>query len=240
MNSHELQQQIRSGDREAFRQLYAACGQGVYLRAQEALGSPDAAREVVKQVFLSLHHEIQGSDRPLDVDARLFSLTSDEIRTRRVLAGDFSDAVQPSAQAETAAPVTAAAEPAGQTRTAEAAQQPAAPAEAAAASSPGPVPPPQHDPFAGAEPYRSPLERAEAYMRADPEAAKKALREKRKQRREREPKQRGNAVVTALIILFLLLFVWVLAGILMDLAILPRVDLGFRWFNEHIFPLFTL
>ena len=47
-------------------------------------------------------------------------------------------------------------------------------------------------------------------------------------------------MVTALIFVFLALFIWIAVGILMDLGILTRIDLGFAWFNENIFPLFQL
>ena len=41
-------------------------------------------------------------------------------------------------------------------------------------------------------------------------------------------------------ILLSLLFLWIVAGILMDLGILPYYDLGFAWFNANLYPLFTL
>ncbi len=37
---------------------------------------------------------------------------------------------------------------------------------------------------------------------------------------------------------FLCCMIWAFIGILMDLSILPPANLGFRWFNRHIFPLF--
>lgn len=215
MNSHELQRKIRGGDRDAFRALYAACGQGVYTRAQAALGDADAARDAVKQVFLNLHNEILASGQPLDIDARLVDLLDGEVRMRRVLAGDF-----------TAADDARPAPP-----------PPEAPVQSAPATeAPAPEKPPRPapDPFSEAEPYRPPLERAQAYMQADAAGARQ------KKQKERPSRTRGNAFITVLIVIFLLLFLWVLAGILMDFKILPRIDLGFRWFNEAIFPLFSL
>lgn len=32
--------------------------------------------------------------------------------------------------------------------------------------------------------------------------------------------------------------IWSAIGILMDLSILPSADLGYKWFNRHLFPLF--
>ncbi len=39
-------------------------------------------------------------------------------------------------------------------------------------------------------------------------------------------------------VFFLCCMIWAFIGILMDLSILPPANLGFRWFNRHIFPLF--
>ncbi len=213
MNSHDLQRKIQGGDRDAFRELYAVCGQGVYLQAQEALGDSDAARDTVKQVFLNLHHEILSSEHPLDIDARLATLTDAELRTRRILKGDLS-----AADGAVGAP-----------------PEPVVSQAAAASASPAP------DPFAAAEPYRPPLERAQARMDADKAAETlDAVRKKRASCEPHEPKKRGDTVVTVLIVIFLLLFVWVLVGILMDLSVLPRIDLGYQWFNDTVFPLFNL
>lgn len=229
MNSHELQKRIQGGDRDAFRELYAVCGQGVYLTAQEALGDADAARDAVKQIFLNLHHEILSSDHPLDIDARLLALTEEELRTRRILGGDLS--AEPASEAPPApiAPPASEAPPATEAKPAP--EAPSAPQEAA-------PPPPAPDPIEEAAPYSPPLERAQAHMEADEELARR--RKKREQRAERPSGQRGNAVITILIVIFLLLFLWVLAGILMDFEILPRIELGYRWFNESVFPLFNL
>ena len=231
MNSHELQKRIQAGDREAFRELYALCGRGVFLRAQEAFSDADAVRGIVKQVFLNLHHEIFSSDKLLDIDMRLEALTDIEIRTRRILAGDF-------AAAETINPPPADDAPAVEAFHARPeATVSAAPPESAADSAPHaaePIP----EIFEQAAPYRTPLERTQAHMAAEPPQQNR--RKKRRQQPEYGKKRRGGVLTTILLVLFLLLFVWLLLGILMDFSILPRFNLGYHWFNETIFPLFTL
>lgn len=207
MNSHELQQRIQNGDRDAFRTLYSACGPRVYQLAYDALGDESATRSVVKQVFLTLHREIQRSTSPLDIDARLSALTREELRTARLLSGDFT-AVQ--------------------------AEEPAAAAQNVAQPDPQPVAAPEP-----AAPQLPPLQRAEAYMEAE-RKGKPGKRDKRAHAPEEERPHRSSAVITVLIVLFLLMFLWVLAGILMDFAIIPRFDLGYQWFNDTVFPLFSL
>lgn len=224
MNSHELQNRIKNGDSDAFRELYAVCGQGVYQHAYEALKDTAAARDAVKQVFLVLHREILQSDHPLDIDARLTALTDSETETRLVLDGvfDAAESLQASAQpsykasSDSAAAHVPAAEPA-------APPQPPKPSDSEAV----------HDAFKNASPYLPPLERAEAHMQADGIPVQP-------EKKSDKPKEHGNVVITVLIVIFLLMFLWVLAGILMDFDVLPRLDLGFSWFNQHIFPLFNL
>ena len=43
-----------------------------------------------------------------------------------------------------------------------------------------------------------------------------------------------------LLILLLLILLWVLAGVLMDVQLIRAYDLGYSWFNETIYPLFSL
>ncbi|MDO4493121.1 MAG: hypothetical protein Q4C53_04440 [Clostridia bacterium] len=60
---------------------------------------------------------------------------------------------------------------------------------------------------------------------------------------EVKPKKKGNAgivIASVLLVVLVLIFLWLVAGILMDYRILPTVDLGYSWFNTHVFNLFRL
>lgn len=54
------------------------------------------------------------------------------------------------------------------------------------------------------------------------------------------PKKHGFGRTAAVILLCagILLMLWVIAGLLMDLELLPPVDLGYEWFNRQIAPWF--
>ena len=39
--------------------------------------------------------------------------------------------------------------------------------------------------------------------------------------------------------LLLLVLLWALVGVLMDTRLIPAIDLGYRWFNQMVFPLFA-
>ena len=56
----------------------------------------------------------------------------------------------------------------------------------------------------------------------------------------RRKSRKGAIIAGIILVILLLLFIWLLAGILMDLEILPFVDLGYSLFNEHVFEFFRL
>lgn len=47
-----------------------------------------------------------------------------------------------------------------------------------------------------------------------------------------------SGILWALVAVMLLLLIWVAAGVLMNLSLVPYGDWGYSWFNAHIFPLF--
>lgn len=56
---------------------------------------------------------------------------------------------------------------------------------------------------------------------------------------ERKPKNRGLFIFCIILnIILILILLWFLAGLLVNLGILPEIDLGYSWFNSHIYPLF--
>ncbi len=51
-------------------------------------------------------------------------------------------------------------------------------------------------------------------------------------------RRKGSRVYWVIFVIVLVIFLWVLADILMYKGILPGIDLGYSWFNEHLFQLF--
>ena len=244
MFQDELQRRIHYGDKDAFRELYNKYSRDVYSLVYTALGDVDASRNSIKQVFMKLYRELIQTEDDLDLAERLSALTNEEIRLARILSGDFSkDALQvlytvsvdrdPNTS-DTMMRVRSrmmADEGDGNkllfpetpaTEIAEAGYRRDMPAE-----------------------ERGPAERRKPVPKKEP-------REKRDQTAYREEEQRvgldlkqekkrgGSAVVLILLILFVLAFLWLLAGILMDLKIIPFMDLGFSFFNQHVFEFFKI
>ena len=84
-------------------------------------------------------------------------------------------------------------------------------------------------PFADAP--KPPLERAKARYAIGQAAAAPAS----------EPQHRGGRVAGILLIaLLFLLLLWVLSGMMMSLGWIPRLDLGYTWFDHTVFCLFDL
>ena len=243
MFQDELQRRIHDGDKDAFRELYNRYSRDVYSLVYTALGDADASRNSIKQVFMKLYRELIRTENDLDLAERLSALTNEEIRLARILAGDFSkDALQ------VLYTVSVDRDPdSGDTmmrvrsRTMEedAGDRLLFPEPAAAVTAPV------------GYTDEAPREEARAPEKRKPVPKEEPRGEQRRPdvRKEEQPigldlkeeKKRGGSVAVLIVLaVFVLAFLWLLAGILMDLKIIPFVDLGFSFFNRHVFQFFTI
>ena len=210
MVTNELQKRIQNGDREAFRSVYTKYGRDVYLTALHALSSEEAARGVVKQTFLSLHHELMHATEDVDIGLRVKELAENELLLLEILKTGGGE--------QAASAVTERAKSTERARTYV--EPDTEPEDEAESAIPADLPP---------------LERTRAYMRADnaPGAAPKRERKSGSSRF-------SQGLSVFFLIVFLLLLLWTLAGVLMGLGFVPKFDLGYDWFNRSVFPLFHL
>lgn len=247
MISNELQYQIHQGDPEAFKTLFAMRGKDVYLLALDALGNVADARSAAKQVFLKLEHELTEAPGPINVDARITALTREELMR--------CASEQPAADSITWEEWQSSAT---MTRT-----KPCPPAPAAVATAPHAehfpqgAPPPIRDEAAATEhaprlPDAPPMHDDNALPVHDVDAL--PARDEAPQPhtisdlppmpdRIAAPSPRPRPVALLLWIgvgLLAVLLLWLLLNILMGLQLIPRIDLGYSWFNAQVFPLFTL
>ncbi|MCE5189524.1 MAG: hypothetical protein LLF75_10165 [Eubacteriales bacterium] len=215
MVTNPLQKRISSGDRDAFKAVYSEYGRGVFLAALKALGSEAAARDVVKQTFLNLHRELFNAADDMDIPVRIRELTDHEILVSKIVQNkDSLSAFSREGAAN--------GDDAGTDRSAERYSE--------------------HGTFSGfasedADDALPPLERTQLYMEADRTLSGKKSGEPASVQKQ---KRRGSGFVRFLLILLLLLLLWALAGVLMDIHLIPSYDLGYRWFNTTIYPLFSL
>ena len=237
MISHELQYKIHLGDSEAFKTLFSGYGRAVYCNALCGLSDVAGARSVTKRVFLRLQHELMESPGPIDVDARVAALISDELD--RYTAGKSTEHPAGTAhtwetcvqgvQAAAASPVPSGTSPAPADKPVVSVEPPmAGPCDAAASE-----PPSSTCHTATPEPDAS------APCATDPAAP-----DRLPPRYDAAPPQRGRSrlgitLLWLMVCLLALLLVWLMLDIVMHLQLLPRVDLGYTWFNHHVFRLFS-
>ena len=251
MFQDELQNRIHDGDQAALRELYSRYSREIYAIAHTALGNSDSARTVVKQVFYHIYREILRSETDLDLIARLSALTNEEIRILRVASGDLSpDALQAAFFITASAPNTANTMQRIQARMqqqeAAAPVEEAAPVQEAVAESPtSAAAEPAFDPFR--EVPQDPMSFVEPEDTTAPippniqEPAAAVEEESDLSPAPTKKKSRKGAVIAAIVLIVLLvIFAWLLCGILMDLEILPYFDLGYSLFNKYVFEFFRL
>jgi len=212
MITNTLQKRISAGDREAFKAVYSEYGRGVFLAAMKALGSEADARVVVKQTFLNLHRDLLNAADDVDIPVRIRELTEHELLLTKILRnkGVFDAAVQ--------------GDPLDSSYT-SAYRNGGASARSVYDAEDLPE---ESEPL-------PPLERTYAYMEAD-----RVFASKRPEETPAPTKatKRGGFQKVLVMLLLLVLF-WALVGVLMDVRLIPAFDLGYRWFNATIFPLFS-
>ncbi len=223
MIQSELQQRAHAGDREAFREIYETYSREVYALAQRRFNDAEKSRGIVRQVFLSLYRELLHEDEDIDIPARVSAIVDEEIRIRRIADGDLSEDTLKAQCALAEEPDTSGTmerirrrmdaeqeRDAGEAGSEEPAVQPAVPTE----TMQGTVP------------------QARAKDAAQPELLQTPKKKKRA--------STGGTIAAIVAAVLFLVFLWLLAGILMDLDVIPGFDLGYRWFNEHIFDFFRI
>ncbi|GEM_PF-2261012 len=56
---------------------------------------------------------------------------------------------------------------------------------------------------------------------------------------EAKPRNKGLFIFCIILnVILILILLWFLGGLLVNLGVLPDIDLGYSWFNAHIYPLF--
>lgn len=209
---------VRSGDRSAVRELVATYGERVYARAYAKTKDASLAKEATRKAFSAAISEIKR-----DPSADGWSLWLDVLTERSI---------------EESAEISAAVKSIGSELERELFS--AAPSERAPLV---PTPEPSRQP--SPEPSRQPKSpQADSPLQQNPAQTREPVRPApRKTPRpiaetfDEAPRSHGGFSVVLFILLCALLL-WVVAGIGMSMGWLPKYDLGFTWFNEHVFKLF--
>ncbi len=253
MELSELVQRIRRGDREALRGLIAQYGAGVYRKAYQKTQDKDLAREATRRTFAQLVTTLQEqtdmdgwelwlnalAKRNIEACSNLRSdmaymegelnreLFAEQAPRARLVAGD-PDPAPAQAQESIAAFWQEGPFSAQEQAVARRAAQEQAVARRAA------------------------QEQAVARRAAQEQAAKRpstAEPPPRTTARRKPPRQRNSAdrlfddkpsagrsgaAAVVLLVTLCIILAWMAAGISMSLGLIPKIDLGYNWFNTHI------
>ena len=257
MQLSELVRRIRSGEKEAVKELVATYGSAVYQRAFERTNDKELAREAARQTFGQFVAIVQ--QQPQDDGWTLWfgDLIERNISTYAQISTDMRT-IESELDHELVQTTPAySAAPAYPTAPAPAAQPAAKEPESFIWRAPEPEAPPRKP----EQPQINWREAEEPQPPRTPEKGRRNDKKRKKADRGREPEQRahsdsirdeifdepyrkkakggaGHGFSIVLLILVSLLLLWVVVGVAMTLQWIPTYDLGFNWFNQHVFKLF--
>ena len=247
MQLSELVRRIRSGEKEAVKELVATYGSAVYQRAFERTGDKDLAREAARQTFgqfVAIVQQQQDDDGwnlwfgdLIERNISTYAQISTDIRTIEseldheiVSTASFSA----TSAAPAAAPIKQAAEPDSLIwrPEAEPAQQ-LKPESFVWREQPEQLSPQKP------EKTRRKERGKDRGKKQEPRAHKESIRDEIfDEPYSKKSRSGGHALSIVLLILVSLLLLWVVAGVVMTLRWIPFYDLGFTWFNQNVFKLF--
>ncbi|MDD4311170.1 MAG: hypothetical protein PHW41_01665 [Eubacteriales bacterium] len=247
MQLSELVRRIRRGEKEAVKELVAAYGSAVYQRAFERTNDKELAREAARQTFGQFVAIVQQQPEEdgwtlwfgdlIEKNISTYAQISTDMRTiESELDHEIVDSA-PVVAPVAARPAVSEPEPLNW-RTPE----------------PEPVPPrkaeqepliwreqqEQLSPRTPEKPKRSERARKQDERKQEARVHKDNVRDEIFDEPYRNKQKNGlsHGVSIVLLILVSLVLLWVVAGVAMTMQWIPTYDLGFNWFNQHVFKLF--
>ena len=221
-----LQRNLDAGEAQRLRQLLKGPGQAAYRRFLDKTGDPARSMALSRNLLKELAAGIGPDDGAEQVALRARVLTE---RQLAILELERAQAAWEALDDGSVPIYTRAPAVQGQE------------AKKCAAPAPKEPDPPEERPAHRLElPDFTPLEPdAEGLTRR----ARKARRQEERCNRPAPSAQGGGrlvleALAAALLIVLCLLLAWCALGMLMRLELVPKLDLGYQFFNAHIYPLF--
>jgi hypothetical protein len=246
MQLSDLVRRIRSGEKEAVKELVATYGSAVFQRAFERTGDKDLAREAARQTFGQFVAIVQ--QQPDDDGWNLWfgDLIERNISTYAQISTDMRT-IESELDHEitgnmpvssiTRPQIVKEPEPSGWQDEPEPA--PIAPVAPSRKDEPDPLSwRNELDPMQPSKPEQ-PV-RKERGRKPEPRQKKESVRDEifDDSYQKKAKRSGGHGFSIFLLIIVSLLLLWIVAGVAMTLQWLPYYDLGFTWFNQHVFQLF--
>ena len=246
MQLSELVRRIRRGEKEAVKELVAAYGSAVYQRAYERTGDKELAREAARQTFGQFVAIVQQQQEDDGWSLWFGDLIERNISTYAQISTDMRT-IETELDHEIidTAPAPVVRKPVDQVEDFSSWR-----AETQAPASRKSEPEPLNWP--------TDQETDPAHIAQEPRQSKRAPKKKDKARKgnervhkdsvrdeifdeqykNRDKRSASHAVSIVLLILVSLLLLWMVAGVAMTMKWVPWYDLGYQWFNTHVFKLF--
>ena len=224
MDSNELLNRIKEKDREAFLQLMQTYGKKLYSRLLSQLGDKTMTDAAFKETMVGFYNTLTGIDSEDAVEALLFGYAD---QTRQQMFDSSLDRVIDDTLSET----TGAEKPkiAPPAAVDKAADKPAEKAVDKAAEKAVEISHDTVDSIDAVEPGMP-----EIYGETEEsEAAEGCI--------SSEEKRHGGFIFwlcLTLLSLGIIAALWVMAGLMMDMNIIPKLDLGYTWFSANVAPWF--
>jgi hypothetical protein len=214
MQLEELVLRIRRGDKEAVKELVSVYGSAVYHRAFERTHDKELAREAARQTFGQFVAIVQ--QQPDDDGWSLW----------------FGDLIERN--------ITTYAQISTDMRTIE------SELDQEIDTPPPPAPPAHARPDPIDEPEDEIWRPTNASQKAEKKPGKTKTGKQKKAKNEifdgpykNQPKAgKKHSLSILLLILLSMLLLWMVAGVAMAMRMIPAYDMGYTWFNQHVFKLF--
>ena len=262
MQLSELVRRIRSGEKEAVKELVATYGSAVYQRAFERTNDKELAREAARQTFGQFVAIVQQQPQDdgwtlwfgdlIEKNVSTYAQISTDMRTiESELDHEIVDTTPAyaAAPAYTAAPAYAAtpapaAQPAAKEPDSFIWRAPETDSSSTRRAEPDPISwREQQEPIsqrAPEKPKRNERGRKQDERKQEARVHKDSVRDEifDEPYRSKGKGGAGHGFSIVLLILVSLVLLWVVVGVAMTLQWIPTYNLGFEWFNQHVFKLF--
>ena len=255
MQLSELVRRIRRGEKEAVKELVAAYGSAVYQRAFERTGDKELAREAARQTFGQFVAIVQQQQEDDGWSLWFGDLIEKNISTyaqismdMRTIESELDHEIVDSAPVPAAVKQPAAAEPDPfvwrAPEPAPASPRKAEPEPLAWRNEPDTAPTREPEKQKNAARGRKADERGRKADERDQKTEERVHKDSIRDEIFDEPYRKKNTGSTGhgfsifLLILISLLLLWVVVGVAMTMRWIPFSDLGYTWFNLHVFKLY--
>lgn len=254
----ELVDKIRSGDKEAIKQVYKENSKEVLEFAESITGDHASALDVTKKTFVKLFSSIQGGQSPTNLRTAALKIAHDEackvaMPSSNILTSPYEESESEIGKLEKTVGHDEKDEAMGETRVISLPQEAIDELVDDRSSAPAAIEEVGNEEVHGDATIKIPTDYVE-------KEEKRSRRKKKDYYEEEEyydddvdeyddydddyydkPKKRSKGVfVVCLIIniILILLLLWFVFGLLRNLSIIPDIDLGYSWFNDHIANIF--